>query len=410
MEYVITGPGQPVRLSVALPASKSISNRILILNALSGNFYETENLSDSDDTRVMIEALNSGGADFNIKAAGTAMRFLTAFLANCEGEWTITGTERMRNRPIQPLVDALTALGARIEYIEKRGFPPLRIFGRPLPGGEVSLPGNISSQYISALLMIAPTMKNGLAIRLEGEVISAPYIHLTVGLMEQYGVKVDWKGDALNIPHQAYRPIPFRVESDWSAASYWYTVAALSEGAEIELPGLSKSSMQGDSMVAKLFSQLGVTTTHTPSGVKLSRTGRRCKRFVYNFVDVPDLAQTLAVACALLGVPFLFSGLQSLRIKETDRVDALMRELRKLGYVLKNSRNHTLKWSGERCEPAEGHAIATYEDHRMAMAFAPAALAGAVTIADPSVVTKSYPRFWKEMERAGFTIKLHVPL
>ena len=259
MEYIIKSPEGMWQADVKLPASKSISNRALILNALSYSPFPIQNLSDCDDTNVLVRALESNDRDFDIQAAGTAMRFLTAFLAKIVGEWTITGTERMKNRPIRALVDALNSLGARIEYIEKEGFPPLRIFGSALQGGEISLAGNVSSQYISALLMIAPTMENGLVLHLTGDVISKPYIQLTLQLMKQFGVEAEWQGEStLRVAPQSYRPVPFTVEADWSAASYWFEMMALSRSAHIRLQGLFKHSFQGDAMGARLFSQLGV--------------------------------------------------------------------------------------------------------------------------------------------------------
>lgn len=405
MKYRITAPAL-LKASVKLPASKSICNRALILNALSYSPYDIQNLSDCDDTEVMVKALNSNERDFDIKAAGTAMRFLTAFLSKVVGEWTITGTERMKNRPIKILVDALNALGAKVEYMEKEGYPPLRIFGSALQGGEILLAGGVSSQYISALLMIAPLMENGLTLHLEGNIISKPYINLTLQLMAQYGVKAEWNGSTIKVRPQEYNPIPFTVESDWSAASYWYAMMALSRNAEIELLGLFKNSLQGDSTGAKLFAQLGVGTTFTERGVLLRRNGNSIKKLNYNFVNEPDLAQTFVVACVLMNTPFRFTGLQSLKIKETDRIEALKAELRKLGYLLTDSNDSILEWNGERCEPEEHPVIATYEDHRMAMAFAPAALVRpeGIEIADPEVVSKSYPHFWEDLKAAGYSI------
>ena len=406
MEYQIKAPAK-LQASIQLPASKSISNRALILHALSYSPYDIVNLSDCDDTEVMVAALNSDSKDFDIKAAGTAMRFLTAFLSKIVGEWTITGTERMKNRPIKLLVDALNSLGARIEYIEKEGYPPLRIFGSALQGGEISLSGGVSSQYISALLMVAPLMENGLTIHLEGNVISRPYILLTLQLMEQFGVKASWAGQTIKVVPQEYKPIPFTVESDWSGASYWYQMAALNKDAEVELLGLFKNSLQGDAAVAGIFTQLGVSTTFTDKGVTLKKNGNLCSKLVYNFVNEPDLAQTFVVTCVLLNIPFRFSGLQSLKIKETDRIEALRTELKKLGYLLTVEGNSVLTWNGERCEPEEHPVIATYEDHRMAMAFAPAALAipQGICIAEPQVVSKSYPHYWDDLRKAGFEIK-----
>ena len=406
MKYLIKAPEERLRASVQLPASKSISNRALILNALSYSPYDIQNLSDCDDTEVMVKALNSDSRDFDIKAAGTAMRFLTAFLSKIVGEWTITGTERMKNRPIKLLVDALNSLGARIEYMEKEGYPPLRIFGSALQGGEISLAGGVSSQYISALLMIVPLMEKGLTLHLEGNIISRPYINLTLQLMEQFGVKATWNGQTIKILPQEYKPIRFTVESDWSAASYWYSIMALSKNAEIELLGLFKNSLQGDAAGAKLFAQLGVGTVFTDRGVMLKYNGNVTKKLIYNFVNEPDLAQTFVVTCVLLNIPFRFTGLQSLKIKETDRIEALKTELRKLGYLLTDSNDSILEWNGERCEPEADPIIATYEDHRMAMAFAPAALVlpKGLKVADPEVVTKSYPAYWEDLRKAGFAL------
>lgn len=407
MEYIIKSPEGMWQADVKLPASKSISNRALILNALSYSPFPIQNLSDCDDTNVLVRALESNDRDFDIQAAGTAMRFLTAFLAKIVGEWTITGTERMKNRPIRALVDALNSLGARIEYIEKEGFPPLRIFGSVLQGGEISLAGNVSSQYISALLMIAPTMENGLVLHLTGDVISKPYIQLTLQLMKQFGVEAEWQGEStLRVAPQSYRPVPFTVEADWSAASYWFEMMALSRSAHIRLQGLFKHSFQGDAMGARLFSQLGVGYDFG-EGLTLRRTGQITRKFVHNFVNEPDLAQTFAVTCAMLDVPFYFNGLQTLRIKETDRISALKNELKKLGYVLKDPSAGVLAWDGERCEPESNPIINTYEDHRMALAFAPVALVRkeGIRISNPFVVSKSYPHFWEHLLAAGFSVE-----
>lgn len=407
MNYVIHAPAASWKTSVQLPASKSICNRALILNALSYSPYEIQNLSDCDDTDVMVKALNSNDSHFDVKAAGTAMRFLTAFLSKVVGEWTITGTERMKNRPIRILVDALNAVGAKIEYLEKEGFPPLRIMGSALQGGEISLDGGVSSQYISALLMIAPLMEKGLTLHLQGKVISKPYIHLTLQLMKQYGVESEWVGSTIKVAPQSYRPLPYTVESDWSAASYWYEMMALSQQAEIELKGLFKESLQGDAAGAKLFAQLGVATDYKAGGVVLRKNGNVCQKLIYDFVNEPDLAQTFVTTCAFMDIPFRFTGLQSLKIKETDRIEALKCELRKLGYVLTDTNGSILEWNGERCEPEAYPVITTYEDHRMAMAFAPASLVRkeGIEIAHPEVVSKSYPHFWENLESAGFVVE-----
>ena len=404
MHYKLVAPAS-LKGTIKLPASKSISNRVLILNALSDSPFEVQNVAECDDTQVMLNVLDSDDNHFDIKAAGTAMRFLTAFLSKILGEWTITGTERMKNRPIRILVDAINQLGGKIEYVEKKGYPPLGIFGSALTGGELDLDGSVSSQYISALLMIAPTMKKGLTLRLQGEVISQAYISMTLKLLEEFGVKSAWNGNVIRIQPQEFIPREYTVESDWSAASYWYEMVALSNDAEVELLGLYKNSTQGDSKVADIFSQLGVKTTYTKEGVKLTKTGSVTPKLIYNFVDHPVWAQTFVVTCCMLGIPFYFNGLQTLKIKETDRILALKNEMKKLGFMITDKKDSILEWNGERCAPDGDAAIATYEDHRMAMAFAPAALKlDSITIAEPQVVSKSYPLYWENLKEVGFEV------
>ena len=400
MKYIVKVPNNTIKATVNLPASKSISNRLLILNELAYSSYSVENLSDSDDTQVLLKALYSNDSHFDIGAAGTAMRFLTAYLSRIVGEWHITGSERMKNRPIKILVDALNSLGANITYEEKEGFPPLRILGSSLSGGEIELDGGVSSQYISALLMIAPSMQNGLTLQLTGNVISKPYIRLTLQLMNEFGIQSDWHDNRIHIPPQTYIPKKIRVESDWSAASYWYEIAALSENADIELTGLFPKSSQGDAAVASLFKQLGIRSIFLKNGnVRLQKIPVTCKRFDFDFTDQPDLAQTMAVTCAMLQIPFHFSGLQSLKIKETDRIEALKTELGKLGFILQSGED-SLSWQGECKTPETNPVIATYEDHRMAMAFAPVALKREeIAIEDPQVVSKSYPNYWENLKQ-----------
>ena len=406
MQIKVTAPAK-IHTTIQLPSSKSISNRALIINALGNGTHHPENLSDCDDTRVMIRALNDDKETIDIMAAGTAMRFLTAYLSVTPGTRIITGTERMQQRPIQVLVNALRELGADIEYVANDGFPPLRITGRELRKDTISLPGNVSSQYISALLMIAPVLTNGLTIRLTGDIISRPYINLTLQLMNDFGVRAEWTDDhRLKVEPQAYHSIPFYVESDWSAASYWYQIVALSKEAEVTLPGLFKDSYQGDSQVAGIFRSLGVETIYKDKAVILKKNGKSVERLDYDFINQPDLAQTFVVTCALLNIPFRFSGLQSLKIKETDRMAALITEMRKLGYILHETDGSVLSWEGERCTTEEHPAIDTYEDHRMAMAFAPTCLAlPEILINNPQVVSKSCPRYWEDLRQAGFIIK-----
>ena len=406
MQIKVTAPAK-IHTTIQLPSSKSISNRALIINALGHGTHQPENLSDCDDTRVMVRALNDDKETIDIMAAGTAMRFLTAYLSVTPGTRIITGTQRMQQRPIQVLVNALRELGADIEYVANDGFPPLRITGRKFEKDTISLPGNVSSQYISALLMIAPVLTNGLTIRLTGDIISRPYINLTLQLMNDFGVCAEWTDDhQLKVEPQAYHSIPFYVESDWSAASYWYQIVALSKEAEVTLPGLFKESYQGDSQVAGIFRSLGVETIYEDQTVTLKKSGNAIERLDYDFINQPDLAQTFVVTCALLNIPFRFSGLQSLKIKETDRMAALIMEMRKLGYILRETDGAVLSWEGERCSAEEHPAIDTYEDHRMAMAFAPACLTlPEILINNPQVVSKSYPRYWEDLRQAGFIIK-----
>lgn len=404
MKYLIKAPAA-ISGKIKLPASKSIANRILIINALAYSSYEIDNLSESDDTQVLYKALNSNATTFDIGPAGTAMRFMTAFLSKVVGEWIITGSERMKNRPIKLLVDALEQLGAKIEYVEKEGYPPLRIFGSNLTGKEIELDGGISSQYISALLMIAPTISEGLTLKLKNKVISKPYIALTLGLMKQFGVEANWNEETIEIKPQPYKAIPFKVESDWSAASYWYQMVALTENAEVELPLLYSNSLQGDSKIVGLFDKLGVTTTFNNEGLIIKNNGKAVSRFDYDFINQPDMAQTFAVTCCLMNIPFRFDGLQSLKIKETNRILALQNELKKVGFILVEPEEGSLAWEGETTSKQDTLEFDSYEDHRMAMAFAPIALKeNSVIIDDPKVVSKSYPGYWKDLTAAGFVI------
>ena len=410
MKIRITPPAN-INAQIMLPASKSISNRALIINALANGTHPLENLSDCDDTQVMLRALQAQpGETIDIMAAGTAMRFLTAYLSVTPGDRIITGTQRMKQRPIGILVDALRELGANIEYVEKEGFPPLRIQGTTLTKSHISLPGNISSQYISALLMIAPTLKNGLQVTLTGDIISRPYIDLTLQLMKDFGAQASWLNDhELKVEPQPYRSTPYHIEGDWSAASYWHEIVALSKDATITLPSLFRKSYQGDSKMADQFALLGARTSYKENGITILKPKMvdisQAIHVNLDFTNQPDLAQTFVVTCALQNITFRFTGLQTLKIKETDRIAALICEMKKLGYVLHEAEDSILYWNGERCERS-GEAIDTYEDHRMAMAFAPACLVmDNICINNPQVVSKSYPHYWDDLKAAGFIIK-----
>lgn len=413
-QYELYGP-QKLDATIHLPASKSISNRALIIEAILGGAQLPENLSDCDDTSVVINALRDMPEVIDIGAAGTAMRFMTAYLSTLEGQThVLTGTERMKRRPIGALVDALRYVGAHIEYVGEEGFPPLRITGRRLEGGRVEMAGDVSSQFISALLLVGPVMRTGLQLVLTDRIISRPYIDLTLHTMHDFGGRVDWTDvNVITVEPQPYRQRSYFIENDWSASSYWYEMLALAhdEDSRLELTGLTDGSRQGDSMIRYMFTMLGVKSVFgckepgIPTTVRLRKTALRPPRFDFDFINQPDLAQTLVVSCALLGIPFRFIGLGSLRIKETDRIEALKREMRKLGYVLTDEEAGVLSWDGTRCEPTL-EPIDTYDDHRMAMAFAPACLRfPGLRINHPQVVTKSYPRFWDDLRAAGFTVK-----
>lgn len=412
MQYIINAPLK-LDTRIALPASKSICNRALIIHALAGGTMMPCNLSDCDDTVVVTRALRSMPDIVDIGASGTAMRFLTAYFSCRSGTHTLTGSERMKHRPIKPLVDALRYLGARIEYLETEGFPPLRIEGTELEGGRLEIAGQVSSQFISALLMIGPVLRGGLELKMTGQIASRPYIDLTLWTMKEFGAEAEWTDiDTIRILPGHYLDREYLIENDWSAASYWYEMMALSGDPEacVRLTGLTDNSKQGDSVARHLFSLLGVKsvfekrTDGKPGGVTLKRLPTRLPRLEYDFINSPDLAQTLVVTCTMMNIPFYFKGLASLRIKETDRIEALKTELRKLGYVLRDVDGCALTWDGERCEPSDAP-IETYEDHRMALAFAPVAMTGReVKIAHPGVVSKSYPHFWDDLRQAGFTL------
>ena len=413
-QYRLTAPCR-LEATISLPASKSISNRALIIYALSGGKNMPSNLSDCDDTEVIINALRNMPKEIDIKAAGTAMRFMTAYLSEMEDTHMLTGTERMKHRPLSILVDALRKLGANIEYVGTEGYPPLRITGQSLNGGLLEIPGNVSSQYISALLMIAPMLKEGMTLHLLGDIISRPYIDLTLWMMGEFGADAEWfSNDTIVVKPQPYKSRDYFIESDWSGASYWYEMMALcaDKRSEVKLTGLMDGSKQGDSTTRYIFSLLGVKTqfeskqANIAQTVTLKQNGRCVPKLEYDFINSPDLAQTFVVTCAAKGIPFHFKGLSTLKIKETDRIEALKTEMRKLGYVLQDHNNSELIWDGERCDPSFEQGIDTYEDHRMALAFAPYALLhDKLIINNPQVVTKSYPHYWEDLRLAGFTIE-----
>lgn len=408
MNYCITAPRR-IEGEIDLPASKSISNRVLLLNALCATPGRLSNLAQCDDTDAVLSALAQPDAsEVNIGAAGTAMRFLTAYFATREGrEVVIDGTERMRQRPIGVLVDALRQLGADIEYVKAEGYPPLKITGKRLHGGALTVSGSVSSQYITAILLIAPVI-GGIALTIEGEIMSRPYIDMTLALMARYGVKTEWRENVIHVPAGEYTALDFKVEADWSAASYWWAMQAIVPQSRITLKGLEPQSLQGDSRIAELMSQMGVMGNWCGRYLDLRSNGGVgccCSTFA-DLSGTPDIAQTLVVMLCLMGRPFRITGLRTLRIKETDRLEALRTELRKLGYVVKVEGDDAISWHFETTAAEASPHISTYHDHRMAMAFAPAAIRfPGLIIDDAQVVSKSYPLFWEHLRQTGFKIE-----
>jgi 3-phosphoshikimate 1-carboxyvinyltransferase len=386
---------------VEIPLSKSISNRALMIHALSGGRVKYKHLSDAADTVLMQKLLAqiSEKKDFilDAKNSGTAFRFLTAYLAIIQGQWILKGDKRMFNRPIGPLVEALKMLGAEVTYVEKSGFPPLHITGKHLQGGSIKIKAELSSQFISALMMIAPVLPSGLEIHLEGKAVSTPYLNMTAEMMRSAGINVDMQLPVIKISCRDYSKCTLPEEADWSAAAFWYEIVALSEKGSIFLPGLKKQSLQGDSKAAHIFQALGVNTKYFDNGVLITKTGTEVKDVEVDLSQHPDLALPVIVTAAALGLKSIFTGLASLRIKESDRLGMLATELENTGITCKIT-NNSLSFSCQKMQFSK--AVSTYSDHRIAMAFAPLALLGnPVLIEDPEVVQKSYPGFWKELEK-----------
>lgn len=401
--------------TVPLNGSKSESNRALIMQALSEGAVEVKNISEAADTVTLRNILLSGNTQaathnpqvINIGPAGTAMRFLTAFYSLQSGEVILTGSERMKQRPIGILVDALRELGADIEFTENEGFPPLKIRG-PLKqrSSRVTVKGDISSQYISSLLLIASKLEKGLELVIDGELTSRPYVEMTLSMLEQAGIRHSWNENIIRIEKQNFRPAVISIEPDWSAASYWYAIAALAEEAELFLPGLNGYSLQGDSKIAEIMANFGITSQFKDGGVYIKKEFKNLERKIFDFKECPDLAQTVIVCCAALGHNATFTGLETLKIKETDRILALQTELAKIGVRL-IEKNQTYKLDCSDLDLDRNIRISTYDDHRMAMAFAPLALKmHSLEIEDPQVVEKSYPDFWSHLEVLGFNVNL----
>lgn len=412
MQYRVTHPTKTINTVIDLPTSKSISNRLLIIRALCQQNFTIHKLANADDTQLLLNALKLNNSKVDVGAAGTSSRFLTALLAITEGDWHLCGTERLHNRPIQTLVNALKSLGADIAYAEKEGFLPLNIKGKTLEGGSIKIAGTISSQFISALLMIAPTLKKGLQLNIEGQLVSTPYVLMTLKLMQEFGIAYNWTGNQINIAPQLYKAQEYTVEADWSAASYFFTIAALAKQSKLLLDGLFKNSVQGDQVMQKIAAQIGIKSFFMQNYLHLIKANPASSKLIYDFTECPDLAQTVAVFCAALGLPAQFTGLQTLRRKETDRIAALQNELGKVGVTFTSSDDVYFELNGKASADLSNSKMPqtpifeTYEDHRMAMAFAPLALVlPEIIIEDPMVVSKSYPHFWDDLKKMGFEVE-----
>ncbi len=406
MKYTLHYPEKVLQGTIGLPSSKSISNRLLVMQALSSSRFSLSGLSDSDDTQVLQLGLQLASDIIDIGHAGTSMRFLTAYFAATGQVKTITGSERMKNRPIGDLVDALNKLGAGIRYLEKEGYPPVQTSGNPLSGNTIEINGNVSSQFISAMLLVAPVLPDGLTIRIAGNLVSASYVRMTLELMKRSGVSSKWEDNVIIVTHQDYRSEGMIAERDWSAASYWYQLATLTDRTEILLEGVTNNSLQGDAVISLMSEAFGIHTEYMPDGASLTKRRNVCLFLGLDFINAPDIVQTMAVTCCLNNTKFRFAGVQTLRVKETDRISALQTELLKLGYVIREAEPGIIEWKGERTDPQQQISIATYHDHRMAMAFAPAAIHfPGLQIEDPGVVSKSYPNFWNDLQKVGFVIE-----
>lgn len=408
MDFCIYPPDEIIEATIKLPQSKSFINRLLIIKALTGETILT-NPEWSDDIQNLANGLNaSSGNRINVGGAGTAMRFLIAFFATRQGtEVTLDGSTRMRQRPVKILVDALRELGAEIAYENEEGFPPVKISGRKLQGGTLTIKPDVSSQYISALMLVAPYMEKGLTMRLDGEPVSAAYIRMTAAMMRSCGIDVEIAGNEITIEPGKYHLPEKQEDLDWSAASYWAEIVALSAGF-VTLTDLDIESPQGDREMLAIFEKLGVDSTEAEegTGVELMAHPELHSRLDIDMTDNPDLVQTVAVTCALLNIPFNISGLSTLRIKETDRLEALKAELLKFGCMVEIENNDRLTWDGRRFPITERPVIETYDDHRMALAFAPAALyIPGIVIKNAEVVSKSYPGYWDDLRLAGFTVE-----
>lgn len=399
---LIKAPANPIHATIRLEGSKSISNRLLMMQALCKAHFEINNLSPSDDTQTLKKLIAAKSKINDVGAAGTTMRFLISYFSISDGEWILTGSERMKNRPVKILVDALRELGAEISYQEKEGYPPVYIKGKKLTGGKLKIHADVSSQYISSLLMIGPVLEEGLELELTGKISSYPYIRMTLQTMAELGIRYETHGNVFKIFPGNYLAKEMTAESDWSAASYYFSIAALNKNCELRIEGLMENSLQGDSILTALYKKFGVESKYEDEKWILKNTGTAIDSFEFDFSDCPDIAQTVAITAAALGVEVVFTGVESLKIKETDRTQALRDELKKFGVdFFEREGKWILKGKTQAVEPVS---IRTYEDHRMAMCFAPLSLKHDLIIEEPDVVRKSYPSFWEDLTSIGFSI------
>lgn len=400
----IEGPKAAVDTQLSLGGSKSISNRVLLIKALSQTDFSITNLSDSDDTQTMLRLVETEETTYDVHHAGTCFRFLTAKLAISKGNQILTGSKRMLKRPIGPLVDALKLIGADIEYIGDQGYPPLRINSFTSQNqNTVSIDAGISSQFISALCMIAPVLPEGLVINLNGDLVSRSYLEMTLSIMKDFGVRSSFVGNNIEVAHQEYVARDYKVESDWSSVSYLYSIAALLSGSKLKLSHYFENSYQGDSGTPDLYKLFGVDTEYVENHISINSNGDYTDNIKYDFINQPDLTQTYSVMAAALGIEMHYKGVQTLAIKETDRMTALAIELSKVGVSIEKATGE-YEYIQKGRAVVEGPIFETYQDHRMAMALAPLSILGTIYISNPEVVAKSYPNYWNDLATLGFKI------
>ena len=410
----LTAPENILNSTIKLTGSKSINNRLLILNEVLNLTLNFQNKSTSEDTALLQDALlsikNKTNATIDVHHAGTDMRFLTAYLSTKKGEWVLTGSSRMKERPIGDLVKALQSLGAQITFLETENYPPLKISGKQLQGGKIEIDGSVSSQFISALLLVAPTFENGLDLTLKNDIVSWPYIQMTLDTLSEFGVKVSTNLNIIKVSKSLIinpKSLVVEVESDWSSASYWYSIVALSNNSEIRLTGLKNKSSQADSVLQEIYKQFGVTSRFVESELVLSKNGNVVNSFEYDFTNCPDIAQTIAVTCFGLGIKAKLTGLKTLKLKESDRIVALKTELEKFGAAVDITDNSILIHETSNKKQEISPITNTYNDHRMAMSFAPLSMVfKQIKIQNPEVVSKSYPQFWEDLKSVGFSVNL----